>query len=177
MRRLPRRPAMLALRRPRAASLDCWICSPRRLVSRGTRSWISWRGRWRSRRLDGTTRQRAARRKHFRSQSGSKTVSGCSKRSASLTLTDFVIPLDDVPDDVQRAITHWAQWIDYWAVDWDNQSDTFHNEWQTYRTRKDKSLALGITHTYPDPGEYTIVVKVIDILGNDTTRSLQVEVT
>ena len=44
------------------------------------------------------------------------------------------------PQDVQTAITHWEQWIDYWAVDWDNKGDTFHNQWQTYRTRKDKSL-------------------------------------
>jgi PKD domain-containing protein len=55
-------------------------------------------------------------------------------------------------------------------------SDTFHNEWQTYRTRKDKSLQLEITHTYADPGEYTIVVKVIDILGNDTTKTVKVKV-
>jgi len=41
-------------------------------------------------------------------------------RAVTLTLTDFVIPLDDVPEDVQRAITAWAQWVDYWAVDWDN---------------------------------------------------------
>jgi PKD repeat protein len=31
-------------------------------------------------------------------------------------------------------------------------------------------------HTYETPGTYTIVVKVIDILGNDTTKSMQVEV-
>ena len=51
-----------------------------------------------------------------------------SKRDVTLTLTDFVIPPDDVPQDVQRAIKHWSQWIDYWAVDWDNKGDTFHNE-------------------------------------------------
>ena len=27
--------------------------------------------------------------------------------------------------------------IDYWAVDWDFKDDTFHNQWQSYRTRKD----------------------------------------
>jgi hypothetical protein len=43
------------------------------------------------------------------------------KRDVMLTLTDFVIPLDDVPQDVQKAITHWSQWIDYWAMDWDNK--------------------------------------------------------
>ena len=27
--------------------------------------------------------------------------------------------------------------IDYWAVDWDYKNDTFHNQWQSYRTRKE----------------------------------------
>ena len=50
----------------------------------------------------------------------------------TLRLTDFVIPPDDVPEDVRKAVKHWSQWIDYWAVDWDNKGDTFHNQWQTY---------------------------------------------
>jgi DNA modification methylase len=98
------------------------------------------------------------------------------KRNVFLKLKDFVIPPDDVPDDARKAVKHWSQWIDYWAVDWDNRSDTFHNEWQTYRTRRDKSLQLEIAKTYADPGEYTIVVKVIDILGNDTTKTVKVKV-
>lgn len=98
------------------------------------------------------------------------------KRGVDLALTDFVIPPDDVPADIQRAITHWSQWIDYWAVDWDNQGDTFHNMWQTYRTRKDKSLVLRASHQYAAPGTYRVMVKVIDILGNDTTKTLQVTI-
>jgi len=95
-------------------------------------------------------------------------------RTVTLALSDFVIPLDDVPEDVQRAITHWSQWVDYWAVDWDNKSDTFHNEWQSYRTRASKDLQKQVAHTYDQPGAYTIVVKVIDLLGNDTTKTLNV---
>ncbi len=99
------------------------------------------------------------------------------KRNIWLKLTDFIIPPDDVPEEARRAVKHWSQWIDYWAVDWDNKSDTFHNEWQTYRTRKDNTLALEISHTYADAGDYTIVVKVIDILGNDTTKTVKVSMT
>jgi hypothetical protein len=98
------------------------------------------------------------------------------KRRVTVTLTNFIIPLDDVPEDVQRAVNKWPQWIDYWAVDWDNHGDTFHNEWQTYRSRRDPILELSTSHEYEEPGEYTIVVKVIDILGNDTTKSLSVTV-
>jgi len=97
-------------------------------------------------------------------------------RVVTLEMTDFIIPLDDVPEDVQKAVTHWEQWIDYWAVDWNNSDDTFHNEWQSYRTRKDPALARQTTHTYDEPGKYRVLVKVIDILGNDTTKLIQVEV-
>jgi len=97
-------------------------------------------------------------------------------RKVTLTLDDFIIPLDDVPADIQTAVTHWSQWIDYWAVDWDNKSDTFHNEWQTYRSRKDKDLKRSVEHEYDAPGEYLVVVKVIDILGNDTTKTVAVKV-
>jgi hypothetical protein len=97
-------------------------------------------------------------------------------KEVTLTLKDFIIPPDDVPSEVQKAITHWSQWIDYWAVDWDNKDDTFHNLWQTYRTRQDKTLKLRGSHVYDEAGEYTIMVKVIDILGNDTTKALKVNV-
>jgi adenine-specific DNA-methyltransferase len=99
-----------------------------------------------------------------------------SGRSVTLSLQDFVIPVDDVPQDVQKAITHWEQWIDYWAVDWDNKGDTFHNQWQAYRTRKDKALQKQTANRYDAPGTYRIVVKVIDILGNDTTKTLTVTI-
>jgi adenine-specific DNA-methyltransferase len=98
------------------------------------------------------------------------------KKDVRLELTDFVIPPDDVPEDVRRAVKHWSQWIDYWSVDWNNKGDTFHNEWQTYRTRKNNTLSLETSHVYSEPGEYTVVVKVIDILGNDTTKTVKVKV-
>ena len=99
----------------------------------------------------------------------------CSGERVTLSLDDFVIPLDDVPLDVQKAVTHWSLWIDYWAVDWENKGDAFHNEWQSYRTHKSKNeLELSVEHEYEEPGEYTVVVKVIDILGNDTTKSIPV---
>jgi hypothetical protein len=98
------------------------------------------------------------------------------KRDVTLKLTGFVIPPDDVPEDVQRTVKHWSQWIDYWAVDWDNKGDTFHNEWQAYRTRQEPKLDLETKHTYDAPGDYMVVVKVIDILGNDTTKTVKVKV-
>jgi adenine-specific DNA-methyltransferase len=61
-------------------------------------------------------------------------------------------------------------------VDWDNQGDTFHNQWQSYRTRQNKSLVLKESYTYDAPGTYRVVVKVVDILGNDTTKTIEVKI-
>jgi DNA modification methylase len=113
---------------------------------------------------------------HFFELAALSVAAKADKREVKLTLTDFVIPPDDVPEDVRRMVKHWSQWVDYWAVDWDNKGDTFHNEWQTYRTRKEPKLELETKHTYDAPGEYTVVVKVIDILGNDTTKTVKVKV-
>src|SRR5262249_52941327 len=98
-------------------------------------------------------------------------------RRAMVSLTDFIIPLDDVPAEVRTAITNWTQWIDYWAIDWDYKDDAFHNQWQSYRTRKDNEIDLNASYDYESPGTYTIVIKVIDILGNDTTKTVTLEVT
>jgi adenine-specific DNA-methyltransferase len=98
------------------------------------------------------------------------------KCEVTVMLTDFVIPLDDVPEEARKAVKHWSQMVDYWAVDWDFKEDTFHNQWQSYRTRKDPEIDLQAKYTYAEPGKYTIVVKVIDILGNDTTKTLEVSV-
>jgi len=98
------------------------------------------------------------------------------KRNLQLSLNNFIIPPDDVPDEVRSAITHWSQWIDYWAVDWDYKNDTFHNEWQTYRTKKEPKLLTNAKYEYEESGSYTVVVKVIDILGNDTTKAINVNV-
>ena len=97
-------------------------------------------------------------------------------RELTLELTDFIVPPDDVPDDVMRAVKHWSEWIDYWAADFDFRDDAFHNQWQSYRTRADRSLLLRANHRYDAPGDYTVMVKVIDILGNDTTKTLGVSV-
>ena len=92
----------------------------------------------------------------------------------------------------------WSDWIDYWAVDFDfeNRKEIiriteadgkerevwtggyiFENEWQSYRTRKDRTLELtSASHEYERKGRYKIAVKVIDIFGNDTTKVVEVTV-
>ena len=100
------------------------------------------------------------------------------RRSFRLVLEDFVIPNSElIPDEVRAKTTAWSDYIDYWAVDWDFRNDTFMQGWVTYRTRKDRSLATeSASHTYEEPGKYQILVKVVDVFGNDTSQALDVTV-
>ena len=98
------------------------------------------------------------------------------KRELVVELTDFVIPIDDVPEEARKSIKHWSQMIDYWAVDWDFKEDTFHNQWQSYRTRQNSKFETKTMYQYADSGDYKVMVKVIDILGNDTTKTLDIKV-
>ncbi|MCI4352695.1 MAG: site-specific DNA-methyltransferase [Thermoplasmata archaeon] len=97
-------------------------------------------------------------------------------KTVSISIDDFVIPPDDVPEEVRHAVTHWKHWLDYWAIDWDNKGDAFHNEWQDFRSREKPELTTNVSHTYAQKGRFSIVVKAIDILGNDTTKSLFVSI-
>ena len=92
-------------------------------------------------------------------------------------LKDFAIPnLDLIPQEVRDKIKKWSDYIDYWSVDWDWNEDTFHNMWQSYRTRKERKLELTFdAHKYESSGNYKLMVKVIDIFGNDTTHVIEVK--
>lgn len=92
----------------------------------------------------------------------------------------------------------WKDWIDYWAVDFDFESKKefvrskneetgemeeawtgeyiFENEWQSFRTRRDRGLELtSVFHECP-PGQRKIAVKVVDIFGNDTMTLIEVHI-
>lgn len=87
-------------------------------------------------------------------------------------LSDFVIPNPElIPEEVRKRIRNWSDYVDYWAVDWDFQNDTFIPNWMDYRTKNDRELKKKTTsYSYENPGEYKIMVKVVDIFGNDTTK-------
>jgi adenine-specific DNA-methyltransferase len=105
-------------------------------------------------------------------------ISQPKKLTVQVELKDFATPNADlVPEDVRSKIKKWSDYIDYWAVDWDFQNDTFMQGWVAYRTRKERKLPLvSDPHTYEKPGKYRILVKVFDIFGNDTSQAFDVEV-
>lgn len=91
---------------------------------------------------------------------------------------------------------NWTDWIDYWSVDFDFESKReiisirndetgqneevwtgdyiFENEWQSFRTRKDRSIELVSVSKEMLPGRRKVAVKVVDIFGNDTMTIVEV---
>lgn len=92
----------------------------------------------------------------------------------------------------------WTDWIDYWAVDFDFESKkeivrikkeetddieeawtgnyVFENEWQSFRTKKDRSIELKSVPHECKKGRRKIAVKVVDIFGNDTMKVIEVNI-
>jgi len=93
---------------------------------------------------------------------------------------------------------NWSDWIDYWSVDYDFESKkeilqvkneatgemeevwsgdyVFENEWQSFRTKKNRKLELISAEKECTKGRRKIAVKVVDIFGNDTTKVIEVAV-
>ena len=93
---------------------------------------------------------------------------------------------------------NWYDWIDYWAIDFDylsrkeiikikNEDGStqeqwtgnylFENEWQSFRTKKTPTLEYtSIAHEYKTAGKYKIMVKVVDILGIDTSKIIEISI-
>lgn len=91
-----------------------------------------------------------------------------------------------------------TDWIDYWSVDFDFESKkeiirsknetwdeieewtgnfVFENEWQSFRTKQNKSLDLKTPFwEYLWKGKKKIAVKVIDIFGNDNMKIIEVNI-
>lgn len=92
----------------------------------------------------------------------------------------------------------WTDWVDYWSVDFNFESKReivrvknqatgqeeeiwtgdfiFENEWQSFRTKKDRGLELETPYHECPAGRYKVAVKVVDIFGNDTMRIVEVGV-
>jgi len=92
----------------------------------------------------------------------------------------------------------WTDWVDYWSVDFNMEirkeiirsvdpktkeekeewtgGYIFENEWQSFRTKKDRKLELVSAEKEVSKGRRKIAVKVVDIFGNDTTRVIEVNI-
>jgi adenine-specific DNA-methyltransferase len=93
-----------------------------------------------------------------------------------LKITDFQLAPTAELAEIANKVKDSRELIDYWAIDWNYKGDTFHNQWQSFRVKKNPKVDYEAKHKYEDAGEYQIMVKVIDVFGNDTNKVLKVRI-
>ena len=100
-----------------------------------------------------------------------------SGKKIEVFIKKFVIANPEyIPEEIRKEIKDFKSFIDYWAVDFDYKGDTFHNMKQEYRTKNNPKLKTSIVYEYEKSGKYDVLVKVVDIFGNDTNKLLKVEI-
>lgn len=112
----------------------------------------------------------------YRTEGGNRTV--------DIKLTKFLPSLNEVPEKElqalqERAVNSGFDFIDFWAVDFDYHADQpFNHHWQTFRTRRDRSLPTVSDQAYhfEQPGSYTACVKVVDVFGADTSIAVPIKI-
>ncbi len=97
-------------------------------------------------------------------------------KNVEIEIIDFQLPptaeLAEIADKIKDSI----DLIDYWAVDWNYKGDTFHNQWQDYRTKKEPRVDKKANYIYEKAGEYQIMIKVIDVFGGDVSKVINIKI-
>lgn len=81
-------------------------------------------------------------------------------------LTQAHVPGLEQPEQME-----FPEYEEVWTGDY-----IFENEWQSFRTRKDRKLELTSVYHECAPGRRKLAVKVVDIFGNDTMTIVEVTV-
>jgi adenine-specific DNA-methyltransferase len=100
----------------------------------------------------------------------------------SIQLDRYVLPDFPIPDkqkaDLRKAIKdNFAALIDYWAVDWDYDGNTFKSTWQAIRGNGKRVGGVpAIADSPPLPkGKRTIAIRLVDVFGNDASATLVIK--
>ena len=105
---------------------------------------------------------------------------------------------DGIVNQRELLTKNWYDWIDYWSIDFDftNRKEVvrikdkktgedketwtgdfvFENEWQSFRTKQDRTLELKSVLKELPPGKRKVAIKVVDIFGNDTMKVITVTI-
>lgn len=86
------------------------------------------------------------------------------------TIRKPLVPSDALPgmEPEQQSL---VQYEDVWTGDY-----IFENEWQSFRTKRDRSIELKSVFRECPKGRRKIAVKVVDIFGNDTMTIIDVNI-
>ena len=97
-------------------------------------------------------------------------------KNIELNIVDFQLPPTPELAEISEKIKDSIDLIDYWAIDWNYQGDTFHNQWQDYRTKKEPRVDKKASYNYEMAGEYQVMVKIIDVFGGDVSKIVKIKI-
>jgi hypothetical protein len=100
------------------------------------------------------------------------------KKGFVVELKNFSPSRDACNDhEIKEKTTTWSDYIDYWAVDWDHRNGIFVNSWVSFRSHNDRVLELKTEpHSYPVSGRFELMIRIVDIFGQQHYLNRQVEV-
>ncbi|MEK6927730.1 MAG: site-specific DNA-methyltransferase [Nanoarchaeota archaeon] len=78
-------------------------------------------------------------------------------------------PIEKKQDGTLKALQEKTKYDEVWTGEY-----IFENEWQTFRTKKNRELELKTSFKELSKGRRKIAVKVVDIFGNDTMKIIEV---
>ncbi|MGI5860784.1 MAG: site-specific DNA-methyltransferase [Myxococcales bacterium] len=98
-------------------------------------------------------------------------------RKVAARLSGYELRLPErLPSGVRERIGDWTHYIDYWAVDWDHRDGVFAAAWTASRSRKDRALSLTSEQRELAPGERTVCLMIVDVLGTSVRAATRLVV-
>jgi DNA modification methylase len=97
--------------------------------------------------------------------------------SIQITLSSYKLPyLNHLNTNLRRKISHFSDWVDYWAVDFNYQGDYMKCDWVSFKNPKRRELHLSSkSYNYKTSGNKRIKIKVINIFGHEAEKEYNIK--
>jgi adenine-specific DNA-methyltransferase len=98
-------------------------------------------------------------------------------RIEQYVIMDLPVKDESKRPEIEKCLAkNFAFLIDYWTVDWGYNGDVFRSEWQAIRDRRgNKPVTLIAEKTLEKGKKYTIAVRVVDVFGNDSAGTKEID--
>lgn len=91
----------------------------------------------------------------------------------NVELQNYELSTDNISEEIQEKITHWSDWIDYWAIDinHDPKIGVFKPDWCNYRTIKQRTLKMAAEISINPTSIYSLRIQLVNIFGNSVFKT------